>query len=74
MAFLRFSWLHSPPSVKKALGMRLELRPQESGSFRGLLRARPPHLDVALGLVQAVQRQLQVGAPARHRTGAGHVA
>ena len=33
-----------------------------------------PHLDITLGFVQAVQRQLQVGAPAGHHAGAGHVA
>lgn len=33
-----------------------------------------PHLNVALGFVQAVQSELQVGAPSRHYAGAGHVA
>lgn len=37
-------------------------------------RPRLPHLNVALGFVQAVQSKLQVGAPSRHYTGAGHVA
>lgn len=33
-----------------------------------------PHLNTALGFVQAVQGELQVGAPSRHHAGAGHVA
>lgn len=37
--------------------------------------ALPPlHLNTAPGLVQAVQSELQVGAPSRHHAGAGHVA
>lgn len=33
-----------------------------------------PHLNVALSLVQAVQSELQVGAPSWHHAGARHVA
>lgn len=54
----------------------MQLQLQES---RELPKAPPshpclPHLNVALGFMQAVQSELQVGAPSRHYAGAGHIA
>lgn len=61
-----------------AYGRDLEPQAQESRELSPRLpehRPTPtPHLDVALGFMQAVQSELQVGAPSRHHTGAGHIA
>ena len=77
----RLAFPHSPraahPGADSTMHAPAASGPGRAGSSPRLplaLPLPPPHLNAALGFVQAVQGELQIGAPSRHHAGAGHVA